>query len=92
MRLPVLVFSSALVLAALIAARPASARDGAMTMQQQLDALAERVKVLEANDRALRKRADDAIAAAQAAQAELAAIKAAPPAAVVSTQTERSCV
>lgn len=86
MRLPVLVFSSALALAALIAARPASARDGAMTMQQQLDALAERVKVLEANDRALRKRADDAIAAAQAAQAELAAIKAAPPAAVVSVE------
>lgn len=74
----------ALGLAAMVLAAPASARG--LTMQQQLDALEARVKALEAHDAELRKQADDAIASAQAARAELAAIKAAPPAAPVAVE------
>ncbi|MEO5559481.1 MAG: hypothetical protein ABIO49_06690 [Dokdonella sp.] len=51
-----------------------------MTLQQRFDALEARVKALEANDSVLRKQAEDATATAKSAQAELDAIKAAPPA------------
>jgi hypothetical protein len=85
MRLPTLLSNSALVLAAVVAVTPASARS-TTTLQQQFDALEARVKALEAHDSVLRKQADEAIAAAQAAQAELAAIKAAPPAPVAAIE------
>jgi hypothetical protein len=68
------------VLAAAAAAPPA------LTMQQRFDALEARVKALEANDAVLRKQADDAIATAKTAQAQLDAIKAAPPPAVAAAE------
>jgi hypothetical protein len=69
-------------------AAPVLAAAPKMTMQQQLDALEARVKSLEANDSVLRKQADDAVAAAKSAQAELDAIKAAAPAAVAVASVE----
>ena len=68
---------------------PASGKSpgpASQTLQQQLDLLAARVRALEANDAALRKQADDAIASAKAARAELDALKASAPAPAAQAQ------
>jgi len=66
----------------------AVAASSSQTLQQRFDALEARVNALEANDSALRKQADDAVAAANAAQAQLDALKSAPPAPALAAAVE----
>lgn len=92
MRRSLLVLSVAIALSSsAYATAPASgsdphARTQALALQQRFDALEARVKALEANADVLRRQAADATVAAQGAQAQLDAIKAAPAAAVATTE------
>jgi hypothetical protein len=88
MRSPVLVLClavAALPAAPAAAHAPAPPHPARPTLQQRLDALEARVETLEANADVLRKQAADATAAAQTAQAQLDAIKSAPPASVAAS-------
>jgi hypothetical protein len=75
-----------LLCVAVAASPPVFAVTSPMTMQQRLDALEARVKALEANDSVLRQQADEAVAAAKTAQAQLDALKAAAPPAVAEVE------